>query len=205
MDFNQLIDKIDHIKLSHLTGIESHKELAPPNRTIYTKQKIPKNAREAGVMILIYIDKNKKSNILLTQRANYKGIHGGQISFPGGKKETLDVNLQETALRETFEEVGILSSDIHVIKQLTSVYIPPSNFVVNPYIGIINKVPCFKINNEVDKLIHLPIEILLNPTTLSNFKSSTATSIPCFNYKAYNIWGATAMILNEFKEVLKTL
>jgi len=203
MNFNQLID---HIKNSSLTGTKAHEKLAPTNRIIYTEKEIPKNAREAGVLLLLYVDENKQINVLLTKRANYKGTHSGQISFPGGKKESFDFNLQETALRETFEEVGVSSIDVDVIKQLSTIYIPPSNFVVNPYIGVIKKNPVFRKNHEVKELIYFPIHKLFNDKNLGVFKSSTTnTKTPCFIFNDHKIWGATAMILNELKEVLKTL
>jgi len=203
MDFNQLID---HIKNSSLIGTKAHEKLAPTDRIFYTEKDIPKDAREAGVLLLLYVDENKQTNVLLTKRANYKGTHSGQISFPGGKKEPFDLNLQETSLRETFEEVGISSMDVNVIKQLTPIYIPPSNFVATPYIGIIKEIPFFKKNHEVEELIYFPIHKLFNDKNLGVFQSSTTnTKTPCFIFNDHKIWGATAMILNEFKEVLKTL
>ncbi|NIJ45346.1 8-oxo-dGTP pyrophosphatase MutT (NUDIX family) [Wenyingzhuangia heitensis] len=209
MDFNQVINNIELLKNVPLKGIEAHKELAPFSRPTFTEYQIPENAKKAGVLMLLYPDANNNTNILLTKRASYKGTHSSQISFPGGKKENFDINLQETALRETFEEVGIAKNEITVLKQLTTIYIPPSNFSVNPYIGILKKTPNFTINHEVDQIIHFPLNNLLDPKKIATFKSSTSYAknieIPCFVYNHYRIWGATAMILNEAKEVLKTL
>ncbi|NJB81656.1 NUDIX hydrolase [Wenyingzhuangia aestuarii] len=209
MEFNQLIDKIDLLKKIPLKGIEAHRELAPFSRPTFTKYQIPENARKAGVLMLLYPDENNNTNILLTKRASYKGTHSSQISFPGGKKEITDINLQETALRETFEEVGIAKNQIMVLKQLTTIYIPPSNFSVNPYLGILKNTPEFMINHEVDEIIHFPVNNLLDPKKIATFKSATSYAknieIPCFVFNHHRIWGATAMILNEAKEVLKTL
>lgn len=207
MEFEQFILKIDSLKKSNLPGISAHKVLAPLQRALYTKYNIPKNAKKAGVLVLFYPDKNNNTAILLTKRASYNGKHSSQISFPGGKKELTDNTLKETALRETYEEIGV--KNISVIKQATTIYIPPSNFSVNPYIGVVSSTPTFLPNYEVDEIIELPVSHLLKPETLSYIPTknndNVNVNIPCFKFNGHYIWGATAMMLNEIKELLKSL
>lgn len=204
MEFKELLSKIEKLKNAPLKGIEAHKELAPNNRPTFKDNQIPENSKKAGVLVLLYPDKNNNTQILLTKRATYNGTHSNQISFPGGKKNADDSNLQETALRETLEEVGI--STVKVIRRLTTIYIPPSNFSVDPYIGILNSFPNFKPNYEVDQIIELPVKHLLDNKNLKKSNQYVKDmGFPCFVYKNHSIWGATAMILNEIKEVLKIL
>ncbi len=209
MEFEQLKQKIEQLKKANLVGVKAHQVAAPPNRIALTTLQIPKNAKKAGVLVLIYPDANNNTHILLTKRASYKGTHSNQISFPGGKKENKDSNLEQTALRETYEEIGIKPTVINIVKQLTSIYIPPSNFKVYSFVGIIYKTPVFNSNYEVQEIIELPLKHLFdnkNLRTIRAFNSYTKNiDVPCFTYKEHEIWGATAMILNEIKEVLKNV
>ena len=209
MEFSYLECKINQLIEFPLPGINLHRELSPIKRPLFTKYTIPKTAKKAGVLILIYPDIHKKATLLLTKRAQYNGTHSKQISFPGGKKNEEDVNLKNTALRETFEEVGITTNDINIVKQLSTIYIPPSNFKVDSFIGIATYTPIFTKNYEVQELIHLPISELLDNNNLTTFKTSTSyaknVNVPCFMFQKHCVWGATGMILNELKEVLKNL
>lgn len=209
MDFHYLCKHLNQLEALPLPGIEAHKTLSPIERPIFTKYNIPDTAKKAGVLVLLYPNKNNKTTILLTKRAKYKGTHSHQISFPGGKKNIEDLNLKSTALRETFEEVGISKTDIQIHKKLSTIYIPPSNFKVNAYLATISYTPVFSKNYEVEEIIHVPVEELLNHNNLTTFKTPTSYSsnvkVPCFMFDKHCVWGATAMILSEVKEVLKNL
>lgn len=209
MDFNYLSDHLNKVIEVPLPGIKAHKTLSPLNRSLFSKHDIPVNAKKAGVLVLIYPCKNNEANIILTKRAKYKGLHSHQISFPGGKKNNDDINLKQTAIRETFEEVGLSEKHINTHKQLTSIYIPISNFQVNPYLATSSNFPVFTKNYEVEEIIHLSIKELLNDKNLSSFKmpnlNTKETQTPCFFFEDHCVWGATAMILNEVKEILKKL
>ena len=157
--------------------------------------------------ILFYIKKNEP-HIVLTQRATYNGTHSGQISFPGGKREITDRDIIHTALRETNEEIGVVEADVKVIGQLSQVYIPVSNFRVSPVVGIINYSPQFVLDNyEVDELIVLKLSDLMNIKTLTPasiiLPNKTTLSVPSFNFNAKIVWGATALMLNELRWLLK--
>jgi len=162
--------------------------------------------KKAAVLSLFYPNHKNETCFLLTQRASYKGTHSAQISFPGGKIEKSDKNLQETALRETFEEVGILQTSIRVIRELTDVYIPPSNFLVTPFMSFVDEKPTFKINNEVKTTINVLVSDLLNDKNISSVNMNTSymknVEVPCFKLNNFIVWGATAMMLAEIKELL---
>ena len=207
MDFNKFISSIEIIKNIELGGLHSQFKLAPKMRLNYSKEMIAaKNPMKAAVLSLFYPDTNFETRILLTLRASYNGIHSAQISFPGGKIDQNDANLKETALRETFEEVGIDKNNINIIKQMTNVYIPPSNFIVSPFLGILNNTPDFITNHEVENLIEVKLSDLLNDRNITTKKLSTTYAsnieVPCYKLNDYIIWGATAMMLSEIKDLI---
>ena len=208
MKFELFLKHIEAVKNIKLPGIEAQFKLAPKLRLNYNAKKIKANdPKIAAVLALFYPNQNNEVTLLLTKRANYNGTHSGQISFPGGRVEQSDLNLKQTALRETFEEVGIIDEDIEVIREFTEVYIPPSNFLVTPFIGIIFNKPVFKVNSEVAKIIEVPFSKLIDETNIGSIKITNSymkeTSVPCFKIDNSIIWGATAMILSEIREVLK--
>ena len=155
---------------------------------------------------MCFQDNNGNISFPLIKRQIYNGVHSGQISLPGGKKDEKDKTLWETATRELNEELGVDLSYIKKIKKLKSIYIPPSNFLVTPFIAYSKKIPDFIINKrEVAELIIVKLDdlILLNKVNkrvtnsyLNNVK------VPGYKINKNFIWGATAMILKEFKHIL---
>lgn len=207
MIFADFIKEIEEIKEKSLGGLTSQFKLAPKLRTQFSEELIrSKNPRQAAVLALFYPDDNKQTRFILTQRASYNGTHSAQISFPGGKVEDSDKNHQETALRETFEEVGVRKSSIEIIKQTSDAYIPPSNFLVVPFIGIAKTTPVFTPNEEVAEIIEVLLADLLDDRNLTAIKMETSymknTNVPCFKLNGYIVWGATAMMLSEIKDLL---
>ena len=208
VNFIDFKNKIDILKTSKLGGLEAQFRLAPKLRLKYDADKIKSNnPRKAAVLALFYPNEQYETSFLLTQRASYKGTHSAQISFPGGKTEKSDVNLQETALRETFEEVGVNQSSIKMIRELTDVYIPPSNFLATPFIGLVHKKPIFILNHEVESTIEVLLKDLLDDKSLTTVNMNTSymnnVNVPCFKLSNYIVWGATAMMLSEIKELIK--
>jgi len=162
---------------------------------------------KSSVLILLFPGKaNSKPTFVVTLRPTYEGIHSGQISLPGGRYEVIDETLMQTALRETSEEIGMDPEKVTIIGQLTELYIPPSNYLVQPFVGFTNGVPIFNAEpKEVKKIIEIPVKELLNNKNLVE-KVITAGGFqftaPAFSIDGTTIWGATAMILSEFKEIL---
>jgi len=210
MDFNYFLTHIYKIKELPLGGLDSQFKLAPELRKKFTMKDIEsQNPKDSAVLALFYPDKHQNTKILLMLRASYNGVHSAQISFPGGKKDKNDTNLEFTALRETEEEIGISKNEITIVRELTKTYIPPSNFWVTPYIGVYNTTPTFRINNEVEKLIEVPIIELLDENLLRSKNVTTSymknVDVPYFKLNNYTVWGATAMMLSEIKDLLKSM
>ncbi|MEZ4811404.1 MAG: CoA pyrophosphatase [Allomuricauda sp.] len=210
MDFNEFYQLALKIKNLPLPGVDSHYKMSPALRVQWLKShKIEeRNPKKAGVMALFYPDADLKTRLLLILRKAYEGVHSNQIGFPGGKLERQDRSLQETALRETHEEVGVPPNAVEVIKELSEVYIPPSNFMVQPYMGIYREPQPFVIQeNEVESLVEVYVSDFLDDSNHIEEILSTSyaknISVPAYKLNGYTVWGATAMMMSEIKELLQ--
>ena len=159
----------------------------------------------AAVLILLYPIEDKW-HFFLTKRTDNVEHHKGQISLPGGMLEKGESH-KEAAIRETFEELGVQSRDINIIGPLTPLYIPISNFKIFPFVGWLKSAPKLNIQSkEVSKVFSPSIYSLTDPKT-KKIKDSIMlgqkVQIPFFNLKNEVVWGATSMILSEFKKILK--
>ncbi|RKF03737.1 8-oxo-dGTP pyrophosphatase MutT (NUDIX family) [Tenacibaculum lutimaris] len=208
MIFSDFINQIEKLQRKQLGGLTSQFKLAPKLRMRYSEELIlSKNPKKAAVLALFYPDNDNQTRFLLTERASYNGAHSAQISFPGGKLDKTDNNLKTTALRETYEEVGVPFEAIQIIRQTSNAYIPPSNFLVAPFIGISEKTPLFIPNEEVAEVIEVLVSDLLDDKNLTFVEMETSymknIEVPCFKLNDYIVWGATAMMLSEIKDLLK--
>lgn len=189
-----------------LLGWNAHKIMAPKNRAeqLKTAMEAHVDARQSAVLILLY-QKNGDWFIPLIERSVYPGVHSGQISLPGGKVESQDVNFEATALREAQEEIGVQPESIDLIGSLSELYIPPSNFNVKPFVGFYkNSIRFTAQEHEVQRIIEIPLRELLSDGIIQekDFGRSTNNIVqkaPYFHLQGVEIWGATAMILNEFR------
>ncbi len=169
----------------------------------------PDNARVACTLALLYPQAGKWY-LPLIQRQSHdpNDRHGGQISFPGGKQEEEDADLATTALREAEEEIGIEAADVHILGSLTRLYIPVSNFLVYPFIGHLDYAPTFtRQESEVQSILQVPMDLLQESHTVqfTDMKFSnniTVSDIPYYNIHGHVVWGATAMMLSEFLEII---
>ena len=212
MKFQEFENKIVKITKLKLPGEVAQFKMAPMERLVALKKiAIEKETvRKAGVLVLFYPSETNQTMLALILRKTYKGVHSAQIGFPGGKYENEDTSLKETALRETEEEIGVLRNTVSVLKKLTEVYIPPSNFFVQPYLGITKNTPNFILQEEeVETLIEVPLIHFMDDTFKihQNLTTSYAKNIivPAFLLNNYLVWGATAMMLSEVREMLKEL
>ena len=208
MNFTHFTDKIDHLKVVKLGGLEAQFKMAPNLRLRYDKDKIAaNNPRKAAVLALFYPNKKNETTLLLTQRASYKGTHSAQISFPGGKIEKSDKNLQETALRETHEEIGISAENITVLGTLPT-YHTVTGYHITPVLGFIKPQLQYCLDtNEVAEIFHVPLNHFLNSKnhiTLSIYRNLVNHPVYFMPYKHYNIWGVTAAILKKLSEQLQS-
>lgn len=204
-----LSSKIDQISKP---GLKAQLKMAPALRFASDKTflEVPENAKKAAVMMLLYPNKNNEWMFCLIQRTTYDGKHSGQISFPGGKKEEQDNDFWTTALRETEEEIGVRRSSVTLLTSLTPTYIPPSNFHVYPFLAYTSSIPKFSPElGEVEAVIEVKLKELLlkdaikeGPMTTSYMKN---TNVPMFIFNNNKVWGATAMILSEARELILSL
>lgn len=211
MEFREFLENIPKIKSEKLLGSVAHEMMTPPERIAIIQNLNTEaiNPREAAVMMLFY-PKSGITHLALILRNSYKGIHSSQIAFPGGKVEIDDESIAFTALRETHEEIGISPEKINIIRPFSSVYIPPSNFMVFPFLGYATQELEFvEEAAEVAAMIELSLQDFLDDNIVVNKIMSTSyateISVPAFKISDYYIWGATAMMMSELKEVLKTV
>lgn len=210
MDLVSFLSLLTKLKEKELAGTLAHSLMAPPERMKQLNSiSISKSKyKKAAVLLLFFPSVQGELHFVLTRRRFYKGIHSGQISFPGGKPEPLDYDLWSTALRETHEEIGIPSDQINFIRSLTQLYIPHSNFLILPYVGYIEKPSVFTPDpKEVESIIEISFMDLINniPVMTKQCSYSKALiNVPTYVFDKNEVWGATAMILSEFKMLFST-
>lgn len=169
------------------------------------------NSRKAAVLALFYPANNTGDlNLIFIQRSSNdpRDRHAGQIGFPGGSVELQDVDLEATALRETYEEIGVPPDSIEVLGRMTDLYIPVSNFTVSPFVGYTKKRPQYKLQtNEVAALLEVPMSDFFKETArqIANMKLASGASVknvPFWQVGGHQIWGATAMMVSEIIALL---
>lgn len=199
----------EYLKEQPLPGREAQLEMSALNGQAGTP---PPSVKKAGVLALFFPSQRGWSLCFIQRPStNPNDPHSGQISFPGGRMEKEDDNLWETAKRETEEEVGVPSNKIKKIGPLSSLYVPVSNYLVHPHVGYITHKPQFKLQkSEVAAVITPPVAHVLDNEKIK-FKDMKVRrnielkSVPHFHLDDYEIWGATAMMLNELRVALLQL
>jgi len=194
-----------------LPGVAGQKKMAPqPRPEDRSRWPEPEDCLDAGVLLFLYPhstnSKAPELHLVLIRRPDYEGVHGGQISLPGGRREA-EESLQATALRETREEVGVPPDTVKIIGHLSPLYTPPSNFCIYPFVGYRADRPAFRPHPyEVAAILELPLSYLLNPSIrkeeLWHFAKNGTRRIPFFDVFGHKVWGATAMMLSEFVTLL---
>jgi len=203
--FEKLIHHLSEKLKLPLVGKEAHLEMAHSERIFPSSTELS-DYRLSAVILLIYPNKQNLPCVLLIERSVYNGHHSGQIAFPGGKYEEKDSDLQSTALREFYEETGANETPF-IIGKLSDVHIPISKFIVKPYVAYLNERPNFLINEaEVVNLIEWDLQDLLQQNSNKKTKitvNNTSITTPFYLVEGKILWGATAMIMNELKHLIR--
>lgn len=203
-------DLLQKIKKAQLGGANAHGVFSPPYREVLTHDQIIKNnPKFAAVNIVLYLRDNEWFFPLIQRTENERDRHSGQISLPGGKREEYDRDFAETAVRETSEEIGLEKPYVRIIREMSPIYIPPSNFYVYPYISYSKRNPEFILQeSEAVEVIEFPITSFLNlpdSPEIMALPGAAGKEVPVINFNGYIIWGATAMILSEFSQLIKKM
>ncbi len=208
MNFDELTRFLEKRVQEPLPGSASHQKMKPSlvnGAPLKLKHSSP--PRKGGVLILLY-QEDDEIRFPLIQRPTYEGIHSGQIALPGGKFEDSDIDQYQTALREANEEVGVDQKDIEVIGSLSEFFVAASNYMVLPVIGRINYKPNFLPEpREVEDVITPRINQLITPEFVKEkemvVRNGYKLLCPYYDLENRTVWGATAMMLSEFVEILK--
>lgn len=208
LNLESLVDRLVLRLKEPLPGVTSHTKMsatAASGHRLRFKQN--GDTKEGAVLILLY-EEGDSVKFVLTQRPDYNGTHGGQVSFPGGKKEADDPDLIATAVREAEEEIGVKRDTVTVVGTLTEFFVGASNHMVLPVIGTVSQVPAFVPDAyEVAEIFTVPIEHLLSAdrvktTLLEVGKERFKLNAPYFDFHDKIVWGATAGMLSELKDIL---
>ena len=207
MDFQHFITQLEITITNYLPGEESQQKM----RVNYDQSiELPfskNNSTASAVLILLYL-KDNEIHFFLTKRSNEMEHHKGQISLPGGTQEENE-ELTHTALRETQEEIGINKTSISIIGSMTPLFVPVTGFMIYPFIGYsINKLDPKPDPVEVETIFSVNIFDLLNKDNRTAEQRNIRgynVKVPYFKLNDYQVWGATAMILSEFKDLIKSI
>lgn len=189
-------------------GLQAQLKMVPeprPGQKVYTE--VEATCLKAGVMILLY-QREGSWHIVLIRRPSTVLTHKDQVGFPGGQLEPGE-NFEQAALRETWEELGVYPDQVQIIGSLTPLYIPPSNFCIYPVLATTNGPLSFKPHpEEVAEVIEMPLSHLTNSRNVHRetwMIGGQPVKVPFYSFERHKIWGATAMVLAEFLEILKSL
>ena len=205
IDINTLIEKLKSHCTEDLPGELAQREMLAKPRIKVDFSNLEEHAIPSAVLILLYQD-GDDVHFFLTERTEHVQHHKGQISLPGGSWE-IGEHLHETAMRETEEEIGVPMDDIQIIAELTPLFVKVTGYMIHPFVGVINYKPTLVIHEgEVSNDFSVSLSDLLDPM---NTKMELWTirgapvDVPFFQFGKYKVWGATAMILSEFKYCLE--
>lgn len=204
----RIIDILAERLKEPLPGTEAQFKMSHASRKVAVS--VPDNARIASVLALFY-PKPDDWHLVLIERTSHnpKDRHKGQISFPGGRYEEGDGSLDVTALREAEEEIGVSASSVNLLGSLTELYIPVSNYKVNPYVGYTTHTPSFvPEKSEVASILEVPVSKITDPaiiktTSLTVGGGFRLNDVPYFDVSGKIVWGATAMMLSELLDVIR--
>jgi 8-oxo-dGTP pyrophosphatase MutT (NUDIX family) len=197
----------DHIALllkTNLPGKKSHLKMVPPGRELTVSSRDIDLVRYSSVLLLLFPMDGQVFTCLIKRNASMRH-HPGQISFPGGRIEKGE-SPELTALREAQEEIGISPLDVQILGRLSELYVSVSRYTIFPYVGWIDYKPDFNLNEaEAEKILLLPVQKFHKEQEIRQTLMRTSLGViqvPCYSFGGEIIWGATAMILTEFFDLI---
>ena len=196
------VENIKNALACTLPGSTAHRKMLPLNRVLTAAPSDKSRVKNSRVLLLLFVE-NDELMACLTKRTTQMKHHPGQIALPGGRIEAGETAL-ETALRETWEEIGITADQIEILGTLSDFYVEVSRFQIHPFVGWLCQKPDFIINGEeVEKTILFPLKNFNKHFEEVELETLTGkVKVPCIRFEGEIIWGATAMILSEFVDVL---
>jgi 8-oxo-dGTP pyrophosphatase MutT (NUDIX family) len=190
--------------LARPPGLEAQLRMAPQPRGGWRPGFAPEQARPAAALLLLY-PVGGRPVVLLTKRSSALPNHAGQVSLPGGAVDSGET-MEQAALREAEEEVGLDRACVRVVGRLTPLHIPVSGFVLHPTVGVADARPAMRPEpGEVERIIEAPVAQLLDPRRhrrVNRVRDGVEFEMPYFDLDGDEVWGATAMVLSEFAAVL---
>ncbi len=210
--FEEFVKKVSIEISRELPGFSAQKLMAPLGRQPFSEY-ITREPKKSAVLILLYPQQEpfEIKTVFIQRPDNEGGSHAGQVSFPGGGMDGSDKDLSETALREAEEEIGVDRQSVSLLGALTPLYIPVSNYMVHPFVGAVANAPSFNIQPaEVKGLLEVRVNDLVSgiyTRTTERFIRirNTKMEVPCYDISGEIIWGATAMIVSEFSEIMRRI
>lgn len=203
--YTEILQQIKQLLEGELPGEEAHRKMIPPGRKLRANLEEVGAIKYSSVLLLLFPIDGKIFTCLTRRSLNMKN-HPGQISFPGGRIEEGE-SPELTAMREAQEEVGVSPLDVRLLGMLSELFIPVSGYTIFPYVGWTDQKPEFVLNrDEAEKLLLLPVQDFLQNEKINYTEMETLRgriTVPYYPCDNEIIWGATAMILTEFFDVLK--
>jgi 8-oxo-dGTP pyrophosphatase MutT (NUDIX family) len=174
----------------------------------YTPRHVEQTDASPAAVLILVSERDGEPHVVFTERTPHVEHHKGQVCFPGGACDDADDCLETTALRETFEEIGVQPTDVRIVGQLDDM-VTISNFRVTPYVGMLTTQPDypFSINDyEVTQVVEVPLAYLMDERNMElevRQHQGRQVLVPAFTYNGHRIWGATARMLHQFIELLR--
>lgn len=202
--------RLDHVRaalaLESFDVLDAQRLMAPQPRSNRRSTTLPGQSRKASVLLLLYPGREGLHFVLTRRAQNPHDVHSGQISFPGGAREDGETPVA-TALRETREEIGVTEDAVEVLGELSCLYIPPSDFVVSPFVAYAGAHPVWRPGlSEVVEVLEVNLAWLFDDTrkVIEEWHFDDRTlRVPWYNFYTHKVWGATAIILSEFEQRLR--